>query len=194
MDKKEFGSGIGGVSISILSSGLLTMVAFSVTAGLISLLLINARSTFLQLIFTIAAAALFLFMVWMLITAVSMLYDTLSARGHGFNIVIALDLYMLFTIVWINSGFLFWLWDPSEDRDSSFSGMMDTNAFLGWVIFAYITIFIMVGVGFGRYIPQTILAEAWGAALALISTMMMIMVVSSVIAKALDNARSEKSK
>jgi len=178
------------VSIQLLSSGSLTGFTVLTTLVAILLLFINDHATGLRILFTVVAGAQFLFMVWMLVAMLSVLYDSFMFRHRLLNISIALDFYVMYILVWLNTGILFWLWD----RDGSFTHLNDSNPFFAWLSFLFITMLIIHGMGFGRYIPDTLLAESWCSALSFTSQILMLMILTSVIALTLNRVSADQRK
>ena len=178
------------ISETILSSHSLTAVTAIITTISLLLLFINDRSVTLQIIFTLFTGLQFLFMLWMFGTILSVLYDAFVVNDQIFDLLVALDFYFMYIIVWSNTGMLFWVWDPTEDRSETFTNLGDLNSFSSWLVFFYITVFIMLGVGYGRYIADVLLSEAWAGILATVSMILFGMIISSVIARALENANN----
>lgn len=177
------------ISISgrILSSYALTAVTIISTAVVVLLLFINDRSVGLQILFTIVVALQFLFLLWMFITALVVIYDSFRGNDRIFDVAVGLDFYFMYIFIWTNTGMLFWLWDPTPNRDLSFTELTDLNPFLAWVTFFYITILNIGGVGYGRYIAVKLLAETWVAVLVTFSPILLGILLSSLIALALQN-------
>lgn len=179
------------LSVRLLSSNSLAGATFMITAASVALLFFNDRSVTLQIIFTLVSGLQFMFMIWMLATAISVLYDAFMSHGSLLNIITILDFYVFYIIVWTNTGVLFWLWDTSPNRDSSFTGISALNPFYAWVAFLYLIVFIINGIGFGRYIPNTLLSESWGTALAIMNPILMSIIISTIATIARENVVSE---
>lgn len=171
----------------LLSSYALTVLALFTTGAGILMLFLNDRSVGLQIVFTVLVALQFLFLMWMFITSISVIFDALRGNDQIINAIVIFDFLFAYLIIWTNTGLLFWLWDTSESRNDSFTELSELNPFLAWVTFYYITILNVVGVGYGRYIADTLLAETWVSLLVTFNIPLIGILLSSFTAVALQN-------
>lgn len=180
-------------AVQFLSSHKLTVIVVSTTVIFLSLLLIDDRSDGLRVLFTFVVGLQFLTTAWLFVTFLLVLYDTDAWNDDQFDFLGILDYYVMYVLVWSNTGLLFWLWDGDDLRDGSFTGIENLQPFSAWLVFFYITVFIMSGVAYGRYVAFSLLAEAWAALLAAISLIMVGMVMSSVIIRILDRTHLRRT-
>jgi len=172
------------VSSYLLSSHSLTVLSVALTFISLCLLYNNERSVGWSTIFTILTALQFLVMLWMFATAVTVVYDVFTTDDNIFDLLVALDIMTFYIISWTNIGMLFWVWDGSEDRSTNFTQMNNLDSsFSAWAGFFYMTVFIILGVGYGRYVAFTLLAEVWAGVLAYMSLIFTVILISTIVAK-----------
>lgn len=183
------------VSVQVLTSHMLSAVVLASTGAVLLLLLVNDRSDGLRILFTAVTGLQFLVLLWMLLLSLSILYDSDAWNDDHLDFMTVLDFYVMYILVWTNTGVLFWLWSGEEEvRGSvSFTNLEDLQPFSAWLVFFYITVFIMSGVGYGRYVAFSLLAEAWAAALAATSVVMLGMLLSSVVIRILDRTHLKRT-
>lgn len=171
----------------LLSSKLLTVIVAALTLAELLILLIDSRSLIIQIIVTAITVSKVAFFLWMFITALITIYDNIRRNDVIFDFFVSLDMFLMFSIVWTNTGLLFWLWDSAPDRDTFFTELSDNNPFLAWVTFYTIAKLVIMGVGFGLYLPKTLSAQVWSAILVDFSFVLLGTLIGSLLSLVLGN-------
>lgn len=89
---------------------------------------------------------------------------------------------------------LFWVWDETDGRDSSFTNFdVINNPVEAWLASFYITTLAIQGFGYGRYVADSQLSETWIAIVNTLNPIVFGMVISSFVILALEFVKTNYS-
>jgi len=181
------------VSFVILQSGVVLAVNIVLTILALLLLWIDSRALGWRAVYTALIALSVVWTVWMIITSAIAVFDQLTNNDSIISTRVVLEITLSFIIVTTSVTMLYWVWDNAPSRDTFWTELTDTNPWRAWYTFLYITVLILEGLGYGRFVPTSTAAEDWIAVSSFLNFFYALLLFSSLIALVLDNTAAIKS-